>query len=107
MATKSDKIKTIKEIHPRVELTDAELKDKTVEELDAIIESKNGVKPAKETDELNLKIPKDEATTSVHFVMADGRHREFNQEDHGDDFVAIANEFHETNRRYVQSRDDQ
>lgn len=44
--------------------------------------------------------------SSVVFTRKDGTTREFTPDIHGDDFVAIADEFGETNATTIQSRED-
>lgn len=108
MATKSEKIAVIRQMHPPVEMTDAELKSMSTDQIDEIIEKRNGVKPAAETAEPDVEIPqKAKAENSVSFVLTDGNRRSFTPEAHGEGFSKVADEFHETNRSRIRSRVDE
>jgi hypothetical protein len=103
--SREQKIAIIGNMTPPVALTGKE----SVKELDLIIKQRNGVTPAETADESEApEVPeKSKAETGVHFVLADGRKRSFTPEDHGDDFVAVADEFHTTNKKYIVSRTDE
>ena len=101
--TKEAKIEIIKKMNPPVKLTGKE----SLKEIDAIISERNGVEPAQDAEIQDAPaIPKKEATSSVTITLSDGRKRVFTSDVHGEDFATVANEFHETNKRYVLHRED-
>lgn len=103
--SKEQKLRIIGNMTPPVELTGEE----SVADLDLIIKQRNGVTAAETADGSDApEVPKkSDAETAVHFTLADGRKRSFTPKEHGEDFVAVADEFHTTNKKYVSSRIDE
>lgn len=108
MATKKEKIAIIRKIQPPVEMTDEELGAMKVDQLNEIIERKTGVKPAESTDVDEIEVPANsKAKIRVHFTLSDGKTRKFDEDGHGDDFVSVADEFHNTNKSRIINRIDE